>query len=137
MKFIIKCTLAFFLLCLFILLPFGQGVSAPQSRYVIRAQVSLYQGQRQQTKIYLQPQKINSLLNFLRMTDPRGNIRTAQSIPDSHHYRIALLYSDGSENVYHLQDYRYFCKNSGVWQKISTSHAQLLYPLLQLLPPDQ
>lgn len=108
----------------------------PRCRYVTQAEVTLYQGQRQQTRIYKQPVKINSLLNFLRTTHPRGKIDTAQAFPNSHHYRITLRYCDGTHSTYHLQDYQYFCKHSELWQKVSKTHAQLLYPLLQLLPPD-
>ena len=136
MKRFIKWIFVILLLCSFLFIPFGVKAIPKGCRYVVCAELTLYQGMRQQTKVYSQPQKINSLLNFLRRTEPRGNVRSAPSDPDSHHYRIDLFYSDGSHNTYHLQDYRYFRKNSGLWQKISTTHAQLLYPLLQLLPQD-
>ena len=132
----IKCALIFLLICLFIFLPFGQKPATPASRYVLRAQVTLFQGSQQHIRDYTQRQKLSSLLNFLRGMDPKGNVHSAENDPNSHHYQIILFYSDGSQNTYHLQDYRYLRKNSGLWQKVSASHAQLLYPLLQLLPPD-
>lgn len=108
----------------------------PRCRYVTRADITFYQGTRQQLQTYLQPGKISSVLTFLRLTEPYGKVSTAQALPDSHYYCIRLYYSDGSQGVYRLQDYQYFSKNSDLWQKVSTSQAQLLYPLLHLLPPD-
>lgn len=128
-----------FLLCLLFLcalIPYGSNRAMPGNRYVVQVQVILHKNGHQQTWNYRQPQKINSILNYLRTTDPRGRVYTAESLADSHHYRITLYYSDGSQNAYHLQDYRYFCKDPALWQRVSSSHAQLLYPLLQLLPPD-
>lgn len=124
------------LLFLFALIPFGAGPAKPENRYVIQAEVLLQKGEFRQTWIYRQPQKINSILNFLRTTDPRGRVHTAQPIAGSHHYRITLYYNDNTSNAYYIQDYRYFNKNTNIWQRISFSHAQLLYPLLQLLPAD-
>ena len=128
-----------FLICLLILcviIPFGTGPSAAKNRYVVQAQISLYKSGQQHNWTYLQPEKISSILNYLRTTEPRGRVYCAQSDANSHHYRITLYYSDGSENTYYLQDYRFFCKNTDLWQRVSDVHAHLLYPLLQLLPTD-
>ena len=137
MKRCIKCMLLLCLMFLCALIPFGSGAAAPKNRYIVQAQVILYKNESRQIWSYHQPKKINSILNYLRTTDPRGRVYTAQPVADSHNYRIILYYSDGSQNAYHLQDYRYFCKGTGLWQRVSPSHAQLLYPLLQLLPPDR
>lgn len=124
------------LLFLFALIPFGAGLAKPNIRYVTQAEVLLQKEEFRQTWVYSQPQKINSILNFLRTTDPRGRVYTAQPVAGSHHYRITLYYNDNTINTYYLQDYQYFNKNTTIWQRVSTSHAQLLYPLLQLLPTD-
>ena len=123
-------------LCLFALILFLRGSAAPKGRYVTQVEVLLQKGSYRQKWNYTQPKKINSVLNFLRSTDPRGRVYTAQPIPDSHHYRIVLHYNDATCSTYYLQDYLYFNKNTDIWQRVSTSHAQLLYPLLQLLPTD-
>ena len=129
----------FLFLCvlfLFFLIPFGSGPAKARNRYVVQAEVLLQKGEYRQVWSYRQPKKINSILNFLRTTDPRGRVYAAKPLTDSHHYRITLHYSDSSRRVYYLQDYQYFNKNTDIWQRISFSHAQLLYPLLQLLPTD-
>lgn len=137
MKKIAKSTLL--LLLLFLLLPIRSSFGAKSEsrfRYVLRADVTLFQGQQQQTRVYLKPKKINSVLNYLRRTSPRGKVAQAQAVSDSHHYCIRLYYCDGDTQDYYLQDYQYFCKDPTLWQKVSRSHAQYLYPLIQLLPSD-
>lgn len=136
MKRYIKFILLLCILFLCALIPFGGSAAAPQNRYIVQVRVILHKNEHQQTWNYRQPKKINSFLNYLRTTDPRGRVYSAQPVSDSHRYRITLYYSDGSQNDYHLQDYRYFCKNPDLWQRVSSAHAQLLYPLLQLLPSD-
>ena len=126
--------------CLLVLLaPISlRTVSAtPKNRYVEQAEIFLQKGDYRQIWIYQQPGKINSLLNFLRTTKPHGRVYAAEPVVDCHHYRITLSFSDNTQRTYYLQDYQYFCKNAPIWQRISRSHGQLLYPLLQLLPTDQ
>ena len=106
-------------------------------RYVTRAQITLYQGGQPQTRIYQQPKKINSVLNFLRTTRPRGKADPDAFAAGSHSYHITLHYCDGTQSDYGLQEYRYFYGSNGLWQKVSPSHAQMLYLLIHLLPSDQ
>ena len=134
-----RCCRYLLLICLlfsFSLIPFGRSCTTPKNRYVTQVEVLLQKGEYRQSWNYIQPKKINSVLNFLRTTNPRGRVYAAQPIAGSHHYCIALYYNDGTCNTYYLQDYLYFNKNTDIWQRVSTSHAQLLYPLLQLLPTD-
>lgn len=134
MKRALIVTCVFLLLCL--LAGSSRSATAANIRYVRQADVTLYRQGTSQTRIYLQPQKIKSILNFLRITQPRGSVYAAPADPQSHHYHIQLHFSDGSQSSYYLQDYRYFRKNSGLWQRVCPTLAGLLYPLLQLLPPD-
>ena len=132
----VKFTCVFLLLCLWTGFPRSAAAASPDIRYVHRVEVTMYRQKTSQTSIYLQPQKINSILNYLRTTRPHGRVYTAPADPDSHHYRIDLHFSDGSQSSCYLQDYRYFRKDSGLWQRVSPSHAWHLYPLLHLLQPD-
>lgn len=136
MKRAVKFTCVFLMLCLCTGFPRSAAAASPGIRYVNRADVTLYRQGSSQTSIYLQPQKINSILNYLRTARPHGRVDTAPADPDSHHYRIDLYFSDGRQSSCYLQDYRYFRKDSGLWQRVSPSHAGLLYPLLHLLQPD-
>ncbi len=136
MRIAAKCTLLFLLLGMaFTLLSIGPPPR--QRRYVTQAHITLYQGPQQQTRIYQAPKKINSVLNFLRTTRPRGKADPAVFSPDGHRYQIVLHYCDGTESTYRLQEYRYFHGTNGIWQKISPTHGQMLYLLLHLLPSDR
>jgi len=126
------------LILVFLLLPLSGSVqvAAPLPRYVTGAQVSFYQPDRQQTLQYKDPAKISSLLTCLRLATPYGQVKAAEANPNAHHYRITLQYSDQTQQVYHLQDYRYFSKDGKTWQKVLPEKAHYLYLLLQLLPSD-
>ena len=87
-------------------------------------------------RTYTQPKKMASILNYLRLLQYRGKPETDPETLSADTYSITLHYSDGSRRVYRQCAYRYLSKNYRPWEKIDASHAQLIYPLLQLLPDD-
>lgn len=87
-------------------------------------------------RTYTQPQKIASILNYLRLLQYRGKPQIDPETISDDRYRITLHYSDGCRRVYRQYAYRYLSKNFRPWEKVDSSQAQLLYPLLQLLPAD-
>ena len=72
MRIFAKCTLLLLLISVGFTVCSCIGPPPRHRRYVTRAQITLYQGGQPQTRIYQQPKKINSVLNFLRTTHPRG-----------------------------------------------------------------
>lgn len=129
------------LLVIIFLLCFLSGTAAvPKAspyRYVTGAELIFFQPDRHQTFYYTDPGKLSSLLTCMRLAAPYGQVKTAEANPDAHHYRITLQYSDDTQNVYHLQDYRYLSKDGKTWQKVKPDNAYFLYLFMQLLPPDE
>ena len=104
-------------------------------RIVNRAEVVFYQPGRLMELQLRDPGKLTSLMNCLRLASPYGNIPAPD--PTGHLYRITLHYSDQSQQVCYLQDYRYFSPDGTTWQKVRTNEIHYFYLLLHLLPPDR
>ncbi len=107
---------------------------SPDCRLVTQAQVQFQQGENHLERIYTQPEKISTLLNYLRTADPYG---LAKKLPAQESLcQVVLHYSDNSTGFYRQLNGRYFCRNQQPWQKTDSHHGTLLYPLLLLLPGD-
>ena len=128
--------LALFLVILSVLCSFWKKPEkAP--RYVNKIEIGFYNnGQLQKTYHYTQPEKIASVLTCLRLLQPRGQ-QTFQESENHHSYRILLQYSDNTSREYLLHGYIGYSQNGSHWKRVLPSRAQLLYPLLQLLPEDE
>ena len=83
---------------------------------------------------YTKPSSIQSVLTYLRILRPFGPV-----IPEGNHESsctITLQYSQGPSSVFLQQGDRYLQRDNGAWERINSSRATLLYPLLLLLPSD-
>ena len=115
---------------------YNDAARLPVCRLVTRAEVVFSHGNHSMHHIYVSEEKIRAVLNYLRTTELRGivseNLETFS--PDSYH--IMLHFSDGTIGNYRQKGYTLFSQNDAPWERIEPSHAQLLYPLFQLLPTD-
>ena len=110
------------------------SASEPSIRVVTGIQVQYKQNGTEITRTYSRDSSIRSVLNYLRMLRPYGPI-----IPEGDPQptcQITLRYSSGTDCTFRQMGDRYLCKNNEYWEKIDVVQAQLLYPLLLLLPSD-
>lgn len=85
---------------------------------------------------YTQPQKMISVLNYVRLLEYRGKVDTdpEKIIGDS--YKITVQLSDGRSHVYYQHAERYLSRDHHPWELIDPEQAQRLYPMLQEMPSD-
>ena len=125
------------ILSLFLILLSGsQPAPGPRPRYVVAAQVQFTQPGQERTLYYHQQEKLTSLLTCLRLAAPKGLTHLPPQDETAHRYRITLFYSNGTQNVFLLENYRYLSSDGKTWQKIPDKKAHLLYLLVHLLPED-
>ena len=106
----------------------------PVYRVVTGVQVEYKDGADTIIRSYTRPASMQSILTYLRILRPYG-----PSVPTGEYdktCRITLRYSHGPDSVYLQQGGQYLRKNEGPWQSIDNARANLLYPLLLLLPSD-
>ena len=106
----------------------------PATRVVTGAQVEYRDGADIITRNYTKSASIQSILTYLRILRPYGPAMPTEESSSS--CRITLRYSHGPDSVYLQQGKRYLQRDGGDWQIIDNSKANLLYPLLLLLPSD-
>ena len=106
----------------------------PVTRVVTGVQVE-YDGHGETIfRTYSRPSSVQSVLTYLRILRPFG-----PTIPEGEFdstCQITLHYSHGPDSVYLQQGNKYICRDGGEWQNIDNSRANLIYPLLLLLPSD-
>ena len=86
-------------------------------------------------RTYTQPDKMASVLNYLRILPYAGKPQTDPwRCPDG--YDITLYYSDGGRRVFYQRGDKYLYKGANCWELVDPVRARLLYPLLLLLPGD-
>lgn len=106
----------------------------PITRVVTGVQVEYRDGTDIVSRNYTKPGSMQSILTYLRILQPYG-----PTVPKGEYdrtCRITLHYSHGPDSVYLQQGGRYLRKDEGDWQSIDNARANLLYPLLLLLPSD-
>ncbi len=106
----------------------------PVARVVTGVQVEYQQHGNTLLRTYTKQENIRSVLTYLRMIRPFGPV-----IPEGSHEITCLFtlrYSHGPDSVIVQQGHDYLRRNDGDWEQIDQTQAQLLYPLLLLLPSD-
>ena len=106
----------------------------PATRVVTGVQVEYYRNGETVSRTYTKPSSIQSVLTYLRILRPFG-----PTIPQGEFdngCQITLRYSHGPDSVYLQQGDQYLQKDGGDWENIDNTRANLLYPMLLLLPSD-
>lgn len=106
----------------------------PITRVVTGVQVEYARQGETLLRTYSKPASVQSVLTYLRILRPFGPIIPTEVFDST--CRITLHYSHGPDSVYLQQGNRYLRRDGGDWQTIDDSRANLLYPLLLLLPSD-
>jgi len=123
-------------LCVLALLLCGcrPKVQEPVHRVVTGIQVEFQQNGNALFRTYNRQESIQSVLTYLRLLRPFGPV-----IPEGEHdlnCRITLKYSHGPDSVIVQQGYDYLRRDDNDWEQIDDAQAQLLYPMLLLLPSE-
>lgn len=106
----------------------------PVYRVVTGVQV-LYSGNGKNiSRTYTREKSMQSILTYLRILKPFGPVIPQESADNT--CRITVQYSHGPDSVYVQEGVQYLRQDDGAWERIDSSRASLLYPLLLLLPSD-
>lgn len=89
------------------------------------------------TRVYVQPHKIQAVLNYLRLLECGGKTDADPEHITGDSFEIILYSTDGQCSIYRQRANQYFSKNAQPWKKIPTEQASLLYPILRSLPSDK
>ena len=127
-----------FLFCISALIMPGcaQTHTPPITRVVTQVDISCERETLLLHRHYTDPQKMESVLLYLRLLKPIGTPQPPPEISDGALYEIILSLSDGSQRHYRQLDHRYFSKDAGPWMLIDPEQAAGLYFLMQKLPSD-
>lgn len=88
------------------------------------------------TRSYVQPHKIEAVLNYLRLLKCSGKADCNPEQLAGNSFTIILQDAAGQRSIYRQQANRFISKNSKPWKKISPAQANRLYPLILALPAD-
>lgn len=127
-----------FLIILFLCLSVaGCGRKPPaQIRVVTQVDVVYDYGYGQIQRHYTQPQKIQLVLNYLRLQENLGPADMDPERVKGSAFRIDVRLSDGTGRVYYQRCGRYLSKEYHSWQKIDPKQAALFSQMLQRTPTD-
>lgn len=100
-------------------------------RVVTQVRIDGYHGQQQVCRCYTQPEKIEAVLNYLRMQENKGmaQIDPERIVGDA--YTVDVCLSDGQHHIYYQRADRYLSRDYHPWQRIDEEQAQIFYELLQ------
>ena len=104
---------------------------------ITQVQVICRRENRIVTRIYVQPHKIESVLNYLRLLQTGGAIGEDPELAAGDFFEITLYDATGQRSIYRQKANAYFSKNAHPWKRISLQQGSLLYPLIQSLTTDK
>ncbi len=85
---------------------------------------------------YTQPQKMETVLNYLRLLDYKGTTTLDPLWLPGDDWSITLGFSTGESKQYRIRADRFLCRPSGVWEKVESEGKASLYPYLQETASD-
>ena len=86
---------------------------------------------------FYQEGSIRVILEYLRHIDPYGIPRENPETAAGRDYHITLVYSDGSQRVYHQRADQYMRIDGGDWKRIDGQKALYLSGLLVMMPSEE
>lgn len=115
----------------------GEALSSmPDCRVVEGVRVYYECGGIRLERVYLAPEKIRSILNYLRVIDPYGPPEEDPEKADGSSFRIELHYSDGCSNTYLQKGDRFMKTDGGDWKRIDPKRARELSRILGTMEAD-
>ena len=107
----------------------------PAVRVVTGVQVELHRDGQVLHRNYTSTENVQAMLNYLRILRPYGPVIPEAGNGDG--CRITLHYSHGPDSIYLQQGNDYLRRNDEDWESIDHNKADLLYPMLLLMPSDE
>ena len=85
---------------------------------------------------YTSDDKIQNILSYLRLIEPKGTAQTNPETLPGGLYTITLLYADGSQQIYYQKNNSYLRENNGKWKMINEKKAEWLGQLIEQTESD-
>lgn len=104
---------------------------------VTQIRVEGFDGAEPLSRLYVQPEKTGTMLNYLRWLKRRGTPDTDPEQLDGSRFDIFLYYSNGQIRVYRQRGDLYLSKHFRPWEKIDPEQSRYLLPILQAMPSDE
>ena len=117
-------------------LPSSHADSQPLCRIVTQITVIQQDDAAASQKLYTDAEKMQSILNYLRLIDPYGSPSVDPKSVDGSTVRIIVSHSDGFEQVYEQKADRFMTVNGGRWMCIDSEKAQTLHALIEGMESD-
>ena len=114
----------------------SQQIPVPVCRVVTQVTVTYENGPIQASRCYTSGEKMQQILNYLRLIDPYGHPDEDPETSGGSSYHIILSYSDGCEKVYKQKSDRFLKEGSGPWKKIDPTEAEELGRLMGRMESD-
>ena len=106
-------------------------------RVVTEVQVIYQNGALKTHWHFYQESSIRIILEYLRHVDPYGIPREDPQTINGRDYHITLIYSDGTQRVYHQQADQYMRIDNGDWKRIDEQKALYLSGLLGMMSSEE
>ena len=130
----------FFIILFLLLLPGCTYYAPPGENHADRVvtKVTVMVTQRGEPLVYqyTDPEKMGTVLTYLRTLGPARCAPIAPETFRTASYHIQLTLSDGSQTVYRQLHDSYLQRNDGPWRVIEAPKGATLLPLLRLMPSD-
>ena len=103
---------------------------------VTQIRITGHTGTEALDRLYIQPEKTGTILNYLRWLTRKGSADPDPEALDNSYFDITLYYSDGETRVYRQRGTQYLSKNHRAWEKLDPEQGQYLLPILRAIPSD-
>lgn len=110
--------------------------SSPDCRMVTGVQVHFESGPIRFHRTYTASEKMQQVLNYLRIIDPYGAPEEDPETAEGSSFRIELTYSDGCRKTYLQKGDRFMKAEGGSWKRIDPKRAQELSQILGQMESD-
>lgn len=131
---------ALFLTLAFLLCGCGRwtpsAVDEPLCRVVTGVSVTYENGAIHTQRQYTDAQKMQAVLNYLRIINPYGKPEEDPEHVDGSLFRIILSYSDGCQKTYLQKADRFMMVEGGQWKRIDPDQAAQLSEIVGQLASD-
>ena len=108
----------------------------PKGKLVTGMFVQLRQDREMISRRYTDPQKIETVLSYLRSLRGQEHSYSAPERYAGPRYRIELYYSDGSTGYVFQHADRFLSRDFQPWQEVNSKYAAFLLPLIKSMPND-
>ena len=127
----------FIILSLTVFLTGAVSTNANALSMITQARITCKRENTAVTRVYVQPHKIQAVLNYLRLLECGGKTDADPEHITGDSFEITLYSTDGQHRIYRQRANQYFSKNAQPWKRIPPEQASLLFPMLRSMPSDK